>query len=42
MSFSMRRKDGTGDVGWYKHPKGENSMNVSVFGLVQPGSGIPV
>ena len=28
----MRRKGGQGEVGWYVHPKGENSMAVSGFG----------
>jgi len=24
--FSVSKKGGTGEVGWYIHPKGENSM----------------
>jgi len=30
--FCVSRKGGTGEVGWYIHPKGENNMAVCGFG----------
>ena len=34
--LSVSRKVGQGEVGWYRHPKGENSMVVSGFGYKIP------
>jgi len=33
--FSVSRKGGTGEVGWYIHPKGENSRAVCGFGCIR-------
>ena len=37
--FSVSRKGGQGEVGWYIHPKGENSMAVCGFGCKNPSVG---
>jgi len=35
----LAEKVGQGEVGWYIHPKGENSMTVCGFGCKNPSVG---